>query len=363
MEASKNIITHFEKTKSFINVWLGVILTVLAMLVIFIVAALEGSREIRSSNSVSGMLLNEWREQQQVTTGFPEPYVTVIEHNNRDYYFVVNEVNPDTQEIISWYWAYDGGIGYVFYDYKHYVLVAITFVFSIFVSFVNYNSTIDKATKTDNFKKTLSFYKVKKENISDYTQYLPSFCAFKTKEAYIEEKQDIVESANLNWKDFQDEKIDFSKLEKWQKKRLKKIEKIKIVRLRAKDLLYEVKYGGNKIALLPKSQEEHRRSFLYKGGFIKFITLFMSGLIAGFGIIIGNWVLGTVFAFSILLSAIGAVASAADYAITTLRNRYIAKGELLSEFYNVKDLYVDDKDEKINPVKQINGGVEYAEQI
>lgn len=341
MEASRNdeLLNKFEKTKSFISAWFGVILTVLAMIVIFIVASLEGSRQIQASNSDSGMLLSQWRQETGQQEGFPEEYITVIEHDNRDYYFVIDERHFETGEILSWYWAYDGGIDYVFRDYRHYVLVSITFVFSIFVSLVNYNSTIEKATQTENFKKTLLYYKKRKDEVRGHTQYLPYFCKYKNQDAYQTEKQNIVESADLNFEDYLDDKINLNELEKWQRKRLKKIKKIKIKKLKANELLYETKYDGREVRLLPQSQEEHRKSFIYKGSVTKFITSFMSGLVAGFGIILGNWVLGLVFAFAIVLSAIGAIISAADYATNTLKNRYIGKAEMLLEFDNTKHYY------------------------
>lgn len=356
MEASntKDFVKTVEKTKGFINAWIGLILTVLAVITIFVVAALEGTKEIKAPNALSGVLLTQWRHENSVTSGFPEPFVTVIEHNNREYYFVVEELNPDTQEIISWYWAYDGGLGYVFSDYKYYVLVSITFIFSLFVAVVNYNSTIDKGIKTETFNKTLLFYQKRKEKVAGYTQYLSLFCSFKTKEAYIEEKRNIVEGANLDWDDYVNKKINLEDLEKWQRKNLKKIEKIKILKLSPTDLLFETRYSGSKIRLLPQSQDEHKKVFMYKSVATKFITSFASGLVAGFGIILGNWVLGLILGFAIIISAITSIISAADYVTHTLKNRYIGKSEFLGEFDNVKEEYKKQYEEnkKVKEIKE-----------
>lgn len=344
MEASnqterKDLYTQVERTRSFINTWFGVIVTILAVIVIFVVAALEGTREVRASNAESGLLLTTWRNQNQVNEGFPEPFVTIVQHRNKDFYFVVEERHSETNEILSWYFAYDGGIMYVFSDPRHYVLVSVTFIFSILVGIVNYNSTIDKGRNTESFKKTLLFYQRNKDKVKGYTHLLPKFCTYKNTEAYIQEKRNVIESANLEFDKYQKGFYVFEELEKWQQKRLKTIEKIEIVKLRATDLLYEAKYDGNRVRLLPISPEEHKENFIKKSLFTKLFTSFASGLVAGFGVILGNWVLGLVFGFTIIASAVGAFISAADYVTNVLKNRFIGKGELLSEFDGVKEDY------------------------
>ena len=45
------------------------------------------------------------------------------------------------QIIDKWYFAYDGGMDYVFRDKKFYVLTALTIVISLYVSNINYVST------------------------------------------------------------------------------------------------------------------------------------------------------------------------------------------------------------------------------
>lgn len=348
MAASRdNSLYHgYERARSFVTVWIGLIVTSLAVGVIFIVASLEGTREIKASNYDSGLLLTRWRAENPDQGPFPEAFVSIMEHNGREYYFVVEERDVETNEITSWYWAYDGGLGYVFEDYKHYVLVALTFVFSLFVSLVNYNSTLDKGKKTETFQKTLGYYQNKKEKVSGYTQLLPVFCSDKTREAHEQEKRTLVESANINWDEYVNDTLDYSELEHWQIKRLDRIKKIKVIRLRASDLLYETEYDSSIVRLLPQSQEEHRKQFMIKGAITKFFTSFASGLVAGFGVILGNWVLGLVFGFAIILSAVWAVVAAADFVTNTLKSRFIGKADLLKEFDNVKEQYWTEHEKK-----------------
>ena len=363
MEASNEnkIYETYERTQSFINTWIGVFVTVIAIIVIFIVASLEGTREIRASNSLSGRLMNEWRD----VTGesFPENRVGFIEFEGREYYFVVEEFGEEN-EILSWYWAYDGGLGYIFQDFKYYVLAGITFIFSIFVALINYNSTMEKAVETTSFKKTLSFYKKNKDVVAKDTHLLPYFCAYKNEQKYTEAKRNIVESANITWEKYNRRDFGNCFLLRWQKRRLNKIKKIKIKQISPNDLLYENRFSGNTIRILPESQEEHRKKFLMRGSVTKFFTSFLSGLVAGFGIIIGNWALGLLFATTILLSGVSAIISAADYVSNKLKNRFIGKGELLNEFNNIKQRFYEQlQEEEYKNIKHLPSTITESEVI
>jgi hypothetical protein len=78
----------YTKARSWISTFLGIILTVLGILVVFIVSSLEGTKEVVASNTLSGTLLNVWREQNQ-GENYPEPMVDIVRYEGRDYYFVV----------------------------------------------------------------------------------------------------------------------------------------------------------------------------------------------------------------------------------------------------------------------------------
>jgi hypothetical protein len=341
-ERNEQNFEKFEKTKNFLSSWFGVGLTLFLLIVVFVIASLEGEKEVKASNSDSGKLLNIWREKEGLEEGFPEEKSTIITYKNKEYYFVIDEIEDG--QIISWYWAYDAGINYIFQDYKYYVLVGITIVFSIIVSNVNYNSTVEKATNTRSFKKTLLYYQEQKDMVRPYTQYISSFCLYKIKKARREAKEKIVSRAEIDFDFYESEKFDkdFEKtLPKWQRKILKEIRKIKVENIDASDLLQEQNFSSKMIRFLPEGQDENKKKFVKKGVFGKILTTFLSGLVAGFGISVGNWPLGLLFAGSIIASAIGAVISGAEYGAYTLRNRFIGKANLLIEFFNIKEQFFE----------------------
>lgn len=349
-EESK-VMQLYEKGRSFLTAWLGVILTLVAMVVIFIVAALEGTKEVKASNSDSGKIMNIWRQSAGVEEGFPEENTAFVNYKNKEYYFVVSKYN-DENEVIKWYWAYDGGLDYIFHDYKYYVLVGLTLVFSIFVSIVNYNSTLDSVFETSKFKKSLGYYQEKKSAISQYTQYIPLYCSYKNKQAYEDKKREFVEDANINWETYNSKEFNIKVLERWQKRKLRKIRRIKILRMRSSDLLQEQSFSTRKVRMLPEGPTEHKTKFILIGSVQKLITTAMSGLIAGFGIIIGNWPMGLVFAGTIIMSHISSIVTAADYGMNTLRQRFIGKGDHLLEFNNMKERFIKEEEAAIKAKKE-----------
>lgn len=334
----------YEKTKSFLSAWFGAILTIVAIVIIFVVAALEGAREVRASNSDSGRLLNMWRETSGLEDGFPEVKAVIIEYKNKEYYFLVDEYD-EMGNIVEWHWAYDGGINYIFEDYKYYVLVSVTFVFAIFVSLVNYNSTVEKAIGTEGFQKSLIYYQEQKTKVQPITHLIPMFCSYKNSQTLELVKRAIVEKADINWEHYKEEGFTTKNLERWQKKQIKKIRKIKVIRIDSSDLLQEKNFSTKKVRILPEGQDEHRRNFLLKTAASKLLTTALSGLVGGFGIIIGNWVLGLLFGGTIVISAIGAIIAGADYGTHTLKNRFIGKGDLLIEFYNLREKFIQEEKE------------------
>jgi hypothetical protein len=343
-----------ETGKSYISIFLGVIITVLAVVLIFIVASLEGTREIKANNSVSGKLLTEWRVSNEVTDGFPEEKTVTIMYKNREYYFVIKK-KDELNNIEDWYWAYDGGIEYIFSDYKFYVLTAIALLLGMYVSYINYIEAVKSAKQTVKFNKTLKYYQEKKSKIELFTQYIPDFCIYKNEQTYELAKMGIVQKAGINYRTFLSPDFDGSNLEKWQKKVLKKIKKIKVKGIQTSDLLQEANTRSSKISLLPMGESEHLRGFLVKGFIQKLITSALSGLVVGFGVILGNWVLGLTYGVTIIISYVTAIFIATDYVNSTLRNRFIAKSNVLNEFYNIKEKFIPKKEgEIINEFKQQN---------
>lgn len=329
-----------NKTRSWISSALGVIITVIGVAVIFVVASLEGTREIKASKSDSGKLLNEWRASQEVIAGYPEELVDIVSYKDKEYYFVIDSLSEEN-EIIKWHFAYDGGLEYVFSDYKFYILTALTIAIAMFVSSVNYISTVRSVKRTTEFMGTLKYYQEKKEAVVKFTQLIPDFCAYKNKQVYEATKRDIIEDADINYDFYCSDKFDISKLEEWQLKILNKIKKIKVSKLHSSDLLQESGVVSVKVEQLPTSQQSHQKKFLISGFFQKLVMSGLSGLVVAFGVVFGNWVLGLTYGLTILISYVSSIVVATDFTSTTLRNRYLAKADFLNEFNNIKETFVN----------------------
>jgi hypothetical protein len=336
------IYVTYERARSWVSTFLGIIITVVGMAVIFVVSSLEGTKEIKASNKEATVILEFWRSE-NASEDFPENRGEIIVYNNEEYYFVLNDGD--------WYFAYDGGIGFVFSDYKFYVLTLLTIVISTYVSSVNYTTTVRGMRNTEMFKLSLKHYQTQKEKIFAYTQYIPDFCIYKNQQTHEITKRDIVEEANINYAFFKSKDFSLDKIEPWQAKVLKRIERIKVKKIHSSDLLQEQGTSKTTISLLPMSQQEHQRIFTLAGIGQRIIASTLSGLVVAFGVVLGNWFLGLVYGFVVLSSAVSAIVIASDFVQTTLRNRYIAKADLLQEFDNIKHIFIEKKVEEA-PAKQ-----------
>jgi len=342
----------FAKTRTWIEVSLGIIITLIGGTIIFLVASLEGVKEIPASNLDSGKLLVQWRiENQKGEFTFPEQKTEIMNYKNKEYYFVVSSYDEETNEIIDWYWAYDSGFGYIFGDYKFWVLSALTFVIALYVSYINYVSTARRMMSTKEMQKTLLFYKKKKEKIEGFTQHIPAFCFSKNKQLHESAKRDIVEEASIDWEFYNSGNFKIKEIEKWQRKKIKKIKKIKIIRMHSSDLLQEQGALMKKMSLLPMSQSRHLKRFLISGGVQKLFTSILSGMVISFGVRFGNWGLGLTYGFVVIMSFVTSIVVATDFVQTTLRNRFLAKADLLNEFDNIKQRFIDEEKEKEEKLK------------
>lgn len=342
-----NIYDTFDGFKSFLSSFLGVFVALIGIGVVFVVSSLEGAKEIKASNKENAILVALWRESNE--TLFPESRVDVIEYKNQEYYFVVEETN-EQGEVIKWYFAYEGGIEYVFGDYKFYILSAITMMVSIFVSQINYVTARNGAMNTTKFLKTMKTYQDSKQQIAKFSQYIPMFCSYKNKQLYDDTKREIVESANISYDLYNDDSFEMEELEPWQKKILEDIKKIKIERISPSDLLQEKSNRSKRKSLLPISPEKHNRSYLIKSAITKLVSSALSGTVVALGVVLGNWFLGITYGFTVLLSFITSNVTGADYANSGLRQRYIAKADLLNEFHNMVDFFIEE--EKRQKIKQ-----------
>lgn len=349
-EASK-LLNVYSRTRSWIVNFLGIIVTVIGVAVIFIVSSLEGTKEIQANNTTNSNIIQLYRAQHQGSL-FPEPRTNTIQYRGQDYYFVVKEYG-ESGEVLDWYFAYDGGLEYIFNDYKFYVLTALTIIISMWVSSINYTSTSRTVMQGEQFVKTLGVYAERKKAVEKHTQYIPDFCIYKNKQAYEMAKRDIVEEASIHWEYYVSPNFDVDKLEKWQQKILKKIKKIKVRKIYSNDLLQENGRSVGKIELLPMSQQEHRRIFMLTGAVQKIISSALSGLVVAFGVVLGNWVLGVTYGLTVILSFVASIIVATDFVSTTLRNRYLAKADLLREFDNIKDrFFIKEEVKEEKPIEQ-----------
>ena len=346
-----NITDVYNKTRSWITASIGIIIAILCAGAMFIISSIEGTKEVKASSSVSGKILSEWRLEKGIETGFPEEKVDIMTYDGKEYYFVIEERDPETKEITKWYWAFDGGLGYVFKDYKYYVMTFISLVLSMFVASVNFTSTISSLTKTNEFAKTLIYYQQQKDKAKPYTQYLSLFCIDKNKEAYDIAKRDIIEDAGLKYEDYVNDNYDFEKLMRWQKRKLWKIRKIKIDKLHSSDLLQEKAQTTTKIQMLTISQSKFQTKFLTSKFLKSVLNSAVGGLSFAFGLVIENWAVGMVYSLMIFMSWVSAVMTATDYVETKLKARYIGKADYLIEFDNIKDKYIM-ANMKVDPIAE-----------
>jgi hypothetical protein len=332
----------YQAGRSWIIASLGVIITIVAIILIFFISSLEGTSEIKAGNYKSGKILNVWRESEGITDEnvFPAVKSTIVKYDGREYYYI--EEYDHTGEVTDWYFAFEGGLQYVFNDYKYYVLTAIVAVIAVFVSYINYSSAVNSGKNTDKFTKSLIYYKDAKANVRGFFHLIPMFCIDKNKERTNIAVRDIVEEAGLLYEDYVAGKVEKDKLEKWQNKILKKIKKIKIKRLHSTDLLQEKTKSGKTIRMLPLGESENQRNFLIKSALQKVITIALSGIVVAFGVVLGNWTLGATYGFTVAMGAVTATIAGSDYVYNVLRNRFITKADYLIEFNDVKEKYIEE---------------------
>lgn len=340
-ESDTKIHQIYQKSKSWLSTSLGILITVLGVAVIFVVSSLEGTKEIKASNADSATIIEQWREANP-NEMFPEEKAELIEFKDKMYYFVVSKRNILDGEILEWYFAYDGGIGYVFSDYKFYVLTLLTVVVSMYVSTVNYASAVRSTMESESFARTLKHYQENKSKIVKYTQYIPDFCIYKNQQTYEMAKRDIIERAGISYDFYTSKELDYKKLDKWQRKILKEIRKIRVKKIKSSDLLQEHGVTSSRIiAILPMSQNEHQRNYFISNLLQKVLSSALGGLTIAFGVVLGNWVLGLTYGFTVLLSYVSSNIVGIDFVLTTLRNRFLAKADLLNEFDNIKTIFIE----------------------
>lgn len=228
-----------------------------------------------------------------------------------------------------------------FTDPFFWVLFFMTLTVSITVAFTNYSSAKEKEKNNEYFKSVLRAYIDAKNAVEQDLQYLGEFCMDKNKEIFICTQKGICLEAGVEYDDYIAKRIDLTKLEKWQRKRLKALEHIKITHLTTKDLLAETKFGTNsKIVFLPKSEGASDKKFVSKTAIKKVVSTMLGVLTVAISFSQKKWIAGVVSAFNILVGAIMSTIKGHHYVKTSLADRFNIKTDLLKEYYGVRDKYV-----------------------
>ena len=78
------LLETYNRVRVGIASWLGVILTVVGMGVIFVVASLEGTKEVKASSATSAKILAIWRDANPGET-YPEEMGELISFKDKEY--------------------------------------------------------------------------------------------------------------------------------------------------------------------------------------------------------------------------------------------------------------------------------------
>jgi len=257
------------------------------------------------------------------------------------------------------------------------VIWAVVFVIAMTVVTITYRTTKKEAKEQKTFVATLKYYKEQKDLAMKHIDGLPKFCEEKNKEIYKMIEREIIESADLVYEKYKPENYyqpipkwkqiyykmahitpanDKPYLEPWQAKRLKLIKNIKIKKLRSRDLTQEYSYTKNSsYSFLPQDEKSNEHSFLMSGAVNRALNTFAFLLVGSLTFGASGWVSAITNSLGILFAWFGAVIAANDYVNNELRNRYISKGDLLSEFNNTAEKYI--KEEKSDVDNNNNSGL------
>jgi len=332
-------VSKASKLKGWALSFVGIFIVLIAVGIMFIIASLEGTREIHASRNLGGKILQNWRVANDLGPNtYPEEMVERFVYNGKEYYFVVEEYD-DSFVPVKWYFAYEGEMKYVFGDWKFWALNVIALGLSIYIASTMFRSGVSSSQKSDKFKASQKYYSECKKRVENDTQYLSQYCSDKYEETYNDAVERIVKQAGIKYEDY---KANEYVAEKWQKKILKLIRKIRIEGISNADLLQDkVRRSQTKISLLPIDQARFERNYIIKTSLAKSFSIVASGLTVVFGFTIGNWQVGLSYAFIILSTAFSSYLVGIDYGMNELRLRFIGKGDLLIEFANAKQKYID----------------------
>lgn len=219
------------------------------------------------------------------------------------------------------------------YSVSFWMVWAVVFFIVLSVWVTNYRATKKEAKNDDQFKASLKHYSDKKNAIIENADLLPKFAQHKNEEMRIFLERIVVESADLVYAKYKKGEYDFKLLEKWQRKKLRNLRKIKIRRLSGYDLLQEHQFSKKlTYSFLPQDENTAERQGIAKTGVTRAINTFAFMFVGGFVFAMSGWVAGLINAFGVLSAWIGAMVSANQYVESILRQRIIGKADLLTEF-------------------------------
>lgn len=226
------------------------------------------------------------------------------------------------------------------------ITFAVILFITILVSVYNYNFEKQKTKEEEKYKATERYYAEQKMKAMEHIDCLPKFVRNKNQQMYITIEQEIIESADLIYGKFKNGDYVIADLEDWQREKLKNLKNIDIVRLRSSDLTQENitfkrKKQRYKYSYLPTDESTLEKQFVFRTVIKKTVNTFAFVIVGGLSFSIIGWVGGLINAFGIFISWFGAGASGRMIVNGTLRQRLIAKADLLSEFNTTIEKWIE----------------------
>lgn len=242
-------------------------------------------------------------------------------------------------------------------DLWFWVIWAVVFSIAIAVSIVTYRVAKRDAKNDSSFIATMKHYKVQKDLAMINIDLLPYFTSDKTKELYVTAEQDIVQDANIDYVRYKNGEYNIKDLEDWQKKKLREISKIKVAKLKPRDLTHESSESkGNAYSLLPKDEKTAEMSYISNTMISRSVNTFAMLLVGSLAFSYSGWLSACINAIGILFAWGGSDLAGETFILNDLRSRYIAKADLLQEFNQTIDKYIKlhrkaIENEKIDDIK------------
>ena len=222
--------------------------------------------------------------------------------------------------------------------------IGITYMFTVYVALSMRRMGKKAGKESPIYTATLKNLKEAKDSVKDIIYMTPVFCRIKNTQALREVRRNVLEEHGLKFslweKGAYNNPAILNKLEKYQLEALEDIKKIKISRISSNQLLSEHASKRTRIDPLYLGKDENTDN-LQSGLQIAFTKLFVPIVFSYFtvNVVLGvNIIWGLIQTSIILLIGLAHYMDGEEFVLTSLRNRYINKADLLLEF---KSLYVN----------------------